>query len=101
MLGDRYLELDFENHPQQYALTGIGADVVRSLIVPATLQFQDEHGDPHRVRCPMLVPEPIPASPTDGGNWRLPSLLGCDILRHFDLELSYQAGTVALLEAAV
>ena len=36
---------------------------------------------------PILFARPTPVEPGDHGNWRLPSLLGRDFLRHFRLEL--------------
>ena len=36
---------------------------------------------------PILIARPEPAEPGDHGNWRLPSLLGRDFLRHFRFEL--------------
>ena len=49
---------------------------------------------------PVLIAEPTTPFRSHQGNWQMPSLLGCDILRSFDLALSYNPPTVTLTEAA-
>ena len=53
----------------------------------ATLTLRSEDRRLHPIEMPILIARPIPSEPGDHGNWRLPSLLGRDFLRHFRLEL--------------
>ncbi|MYD54923.1 MAG: hypothetical protein F4W96_11555 [Chloroflexi bacterium] len=100
LLGQALRELDFTTHRQRIRIGGVGPGSTNAIIAPATLTFTDEQGQREMVRLPVLIAEPFPPYRSHGGNWRMPSLLGCDVLRHFDLALSYNPPSVSLTEAA-
>ena len=100
VLGAGYFNIDFADPVRQIRMTGIGQGDSAGLLFPSDLQLEASDGAPINVELPILVPEPIPRVPGDHGNWQLPSLLGRDILRSFDLALSYNPPTVTLTEAA-
>lgn len=100
LLGQAFTELDFQAHPQRYDLTGIGSTGASAIITPAVLRFDNGRDQPAIITMPIMMVEPIPRLPGNHGNWRMPSLLGCDALRHFDLTLSYNPPSVTLTEAA-
>ncbi len=100
LLGQALRDLDFAGHRQRFALGGVGQGTTNAIIAPATLTFADEQGQRETIRLPILIAEPTPSYRSHEGNWRLPSLLGCDVLRYFDLTLSYHPPSVTLTEAA-
>ena len=51
------------------------------------LTLNSVNDEMYRIDMPILIACPTPVNPGDHGNWRLPSLLGRDFLRHFRLEL--------------
>ena len=100
LLGNELDSLDFDAHPQRHDVSGVGRGPARTIIVPASLTFEDDEDEPETLTMPILIAEPIPPYRAHQGNWRVPSLLGCDVLRYFDLELSLNPPSVTLTEAA-
>ena len=100
LLGDELQSLDFDAHTQRHDVSGVGQGPAQTIIVPATLTFEDEAGELEAVRMPILIAKPGPSYRSHEGNWRVPSLLGCDALRYFDLELSLNPPSVALTETS-
>ena len=100
VLGAGYFNIDFADPVRQIRMTGIGQGDSVGLLFPSDLQLAGTDVDWIDVELPILVPEPMPRVPGDHGNWQLPSLLGRDILEHFDLALSYNPPRVTLTEAA-
>ena len=88
LLGQALRDLDFAGHRQRFALGGVGQGTTNAIIAPAMLTFADEQGQRETIRLPILIAEPTPSYRSHEGNWRLPSLLGLDALRYFDLTLS-------------
>ncbi len=99
LLGDAYHRIDFERDAGRFDLYGISGDASGFVIRSATLTFRDDRGAPLSIDLPVLVARPSSPQPTPVSNWEMPSLLGCDVLRYFDLALSYNPPTVTLTEA--
>lgn len=86
LLGDDLHGIDFDHDPRRTPGLGVGGAVDR-VVQNATLTLRSEDRQLHPIDMPILIARPIPAEPGEHGNWRLPSLLGRDFLRHFRLEL--------------
>ena len=86
ILGDGLATIDFAADSRRAPGLGVGGDADR-VVRNATLTLRSVDGDPYSLDMPILIARPTPAEPGDHGNWRLPSLLGRDFLRHFRLEL--------------
>lgn len=99
ILGDALFDLNFDEDPRQFAIGGMIGGRGRTIITPAQLTFTNIDGETHPIRLPILIAEPTPPRRADSGNWRMPSLLGCDALRYFDLSLSLNPPSVTLTEA--
>ena len=65
---------------------GVGVGVDR-VVHDATLTLRSVEDETYPMEMPILIARPALAEPGDHGNWRLPSLLGRDFLRHFRFEL--------------
>lgn len=100
LIGELLGNLDFETHPQRFDIAGVGSSRARTIIAPAILTFEDEAGELESINMPVLIAEPTTPFRSHEGNWRMPSLLGCDVLRYFDLTLSYNPPSVTLTDAA-
>ena len=86
ILGDDLHRIDFERDFHHVAGLGVGGAVDR-VVRDATLTLRSEDRRFYPIEMPILIARPTPAEPGEHGNWRLPSLLGRDFLRHFSLEL--------------
>ena len=86
LLGDGLRRIDFERDPYRAAGVGVGGGVDR-VVREATLMLRSVDDETYPMEMPILIARPTPAEPGDHGNWRLPSLLGRDFLRHFRFEL--------------
>ena len=100
LLGRSYLDIDFDRSAGRIDLIGIGDGTGSAIVSPMELWFLDTDGDDHRITMMVAICKPSPATPGRHGNWMMPSLLGRDILKWFDLALSYNPPTVTLTEAA-
>ena len=100
VLGPAYLSLDFADPDTSLEMSGVGGGVTRLLLRELPLAFFADDGSRVAVTLNLAIAEPSPPAPSDRGSWLLPSLLGRDILHHFDLLLSYHPPTVALIELA-
>ena len=78
--------IDFGSDPYRAAGLGVGGGVDR-VVRDAMLTLRSVDGEIYSMEMPILIARPMPAEPGDHGNWRLPSLLGRDFLRHFRFEL--------------
>ena len=86
------LDTPFDKHPERQWIGGVGGG---GYIIPlsARLFFQIEGGrDRAWLDCRVWVAEPTAT------NWRLPSLLGRDLLHLFRLTIDYEATPPVLLE---
>ena len=86
LLGDGLHRIDFGSDPYRAAGLGVGGGVER-VVRDATLTLRSVGDETYATEMPILIARPTPAEPGDHGNWRLPSLLGRDFLRHFRFEL--------------
>ena len=86
LLDDDLRRIDFERDPFRVAGLGVGGAVDR-VARDVTLNLSSADNDIYTIEMPILIARPTPAEPGEHGNWRLPSLLGRDFLRHFRLEL--------------
>lgn len=86
LLGDELYRIDFERDSRRIAGLGVGGGAER-VVRDATLTLRSVDGESYSMEMPILIARPEPAEPGDHGNWRLPSLLGRDFLRHFRFEL--------------
>ena len=86
LLGDGLRRIDFESDPYRAAGLGVGGGVDR-VVRDATLTLRSVDNETYATEMPILIARPTPTEPGDHGNWRLPSLLGRDFLRHFRFEL--------------
>lgn len=97
------------SHLEQIARTGnIGREYVgglegplkRAFRLPVGMTFFDEDGVPFQLDSSILIAEQHTDSSDDldddSGNWDNPSLLGRDLLLHFDLRVSGARGEVFL-----
>ena len=98
LLGNDYLNMDFSTLPGTLELQGIGG-VHLGIRTPAELLWRARDGAVFATLMHIVLVQPTPPTPGLHGNWTLPSLLGRDALRYFDLQLSYNPPTVTLLEA--
>ena len=97
--GRRFLSIDFTEDPD-VQLAGIGEQTATGRFHEATLTFLDSDRQPIAIPLTLVIAQPTPLTPGLHGNWQIPSLLGRDILEHFDLALSYNPPSVMLTEAA-
>ena len=86
LLGGDLHRIDFGRDPYRIAGLGVGGAADR-VARDAMLTLRSVDGESYAVEMPILIARPTPAEPGDHGNWRLPSLLGRDFLRHFRFEL--------------
>lgn len=105
LLGDAYTTYDFRGATSGIGPITIGESDTRLVRSLAQLQFIDDDGESSAIVIPVGFVQPIPAKkPKEGqehGNWLMPSLLGRDVLQHFDLHLSYHPPSVVLEEASL
>ena len=78
--------IDFDTDPRRMAGIGVGGGAQR-VARDATYTLRSVDDEVYDLEMPILIARPAPAEPGDHGNWRLPSLLGRDFLRHFRFEL--------------
>lgn len=77
-------------------LNGVGPAPLRCLVQPAGLSLVDETGREFAFSSPVLIPQ-TDDHPESGQSSRVvPSLLGRDVLRRFDFQLSYDPPSVTL-----
>ena len=86
LLGGNLHRIDFGGDSRRVAGLGVGGAVDR-VARDAALILNSADGETYSLEMPILIARPIPSEPGEHGNWRLPSLLGRDFLRHFRLEL--------------
>ena len=89
--------IDFAADSRRVVGLGVGGGAER-VARDATLTLRSVVGELYAVEMPILIARPTPAEPGDHGNWRLPSLLGRDFLRHFRFELFCGERREAIIE---
>ena len=94
-------DIDFSGTTSDFVIAGIGGVETRFIRMPIQLNFSADDGQQLTKTYDMAVLEPSPEQPGEHGNWLMPSLLGRDVLQHFDLRLSYHPPSVSLTEAAL
>lgn len=100
LLGVQYEQIVRLHHTGREYIGGIEAPLHRAFRLPLEMSFYDEDGTPYRLDSSILVAEPRSPAPDDPdarpGNMNTPSLLGRDLLLHFDLHMSGARGEVYL-----
>ncbi len=96
VLGEEYLEIDFETHDRRIAISGVGRGSAVAVIEWMQLTLFDTSGFYLTISTPITIFEPMPRYPGRHGNWQMPSLLGRDILQHFRLLVEYDPPIVEL-----
>ena len=89
--------INFDADSRRVVGLGVGGGADR-VVRDATLMLRSVDGGTYSMEMPILIARPVPAEPGDHGNWRLPSLLGRDFLRHFRFELFCGERREAVLE---
>ena len=89
-------DFDLSSVPNREIITmaGIGPNAIRTVARTVGIRLFDTQGRPFRFSQTILFA--LPPSPGRPTPWNVPSLLGRDILRYFDLHLSYDPPTVSL-----
>ena len=77
-------------------MNGIGPTPLPCLVQPAGLSLVDEDGNEFVLPNSILIPQLDTGSESGRAAGVLPSLLGRDVLQHFDLYLSYDPPSVSL-----
>ena len=88
--------ISFEHGPDMISVSGIGHASARCRIQQLGLRLRDSARTPLTITQAVAIAEPPPTSSTQGAQWKLPSLLGRDLLSKFDFNLSYDPPTVSL-----
>lgn len=88
--------ISFEPGPDMITVTGIGHATARCRVQQLGLRFRDSSGGLLTITQAVAIAEPPSTSNTQGAVWKLPSLLGRDLLSRFDFNLSYDPPTVSL-----
>lgn len=94
-------DIDFSGTTSDFAIAGIGGVETRFIRMPIQLNFSADDGQRLTKTYDMAVLEPSPERAGEPDGWAMPSLLGRDVLQHFDLHLSYHPPSVSLTEAAL
>ena len=89
LVGRSRLEIDFSNERNTVSVSGIGYDSVRCTVLPVGLQLIDTDGNEITFKHTILIASPTEETKPAEDTIKLPSLLGRDVLRYFDLHLSY------------
>ncbi len=79
------------------SVTGLGNATLRCLVQRVGLGFTDADGEAYHFAQPILVAEPVRRLRRGQSYWEMPSLLGRDVLQHFELNLSYDPLSVSLI----
>ncbi len=93
-------EVDFGTIGDRVLLGGVEGEFSAAAQIPVSLTFFDDVDAPETFNTTILVAQPSPPNLDDPeagrGNWDTPSLLGRDLLLHFDLHASGARGEVYL-----
>ena len=89
LLRHDYFALDFVNDSRRIPIFGVGGADNQLILRDAQLTLDSDDLRQMEIEASVLIAQPVPPTPGDHGNWRLPSLLGRDLLRRFRLELDY------------
>lgn len=92
-------DIDFSGTTSDFVIAGIGGVETRFVRMPIQLNFSADDGQQLTKTYDMAVLEPSPERAGEPGGWVMPSLLGRDVLQHFDLRLSYHPPSIVLEEA--
>ena len=93
-----YFALDFANDSRRIQIFGVGGSDNQLILRDARLTLDSDDLRQMEIEAPVLIAQPVPPAPGDHGNWRLPSLLGRDVLQRFRLELDYGGRPSVYLE---
>lgn len=89
-------EFDYHSVPsnRRLPIAGIGPETVDTIIQPVGVLMTDVDARVYRFSQNMLFAVPRTGA---AGVWRVPSVLGRDVLRRFELRLSYAPPTISLI----
>lgn len=97
LFGSSFDQLDFDDPSRRILIGDVGGAFHAAIEEPIDLIFHDDGDAPSVASVRVLVVRPNPPERSDGGgNWDTPSLLGRDLLLHFDLHVSGARGEVYL-----
>ena len=100
LFGSAFSDFEFDRSGARELVAGIDGVMSAVVPVPVNLNFHDEVDAPEPFHINILVVQPNPPNLDDPdlglGNWDNPSLLGRDLLLHFDLFVSGSTSEVYL-----
>ena len=97
LFGSAFDQFDFDDPDRRIQIGDVGGALHAAIEEPIDLLFHDDADAPSTVSARVLVVRPNPSERSvGGGNWDTPSLLGRDLLLHFDLHVSGARGEVYL-----
>ena len=97
LFGSSYDQLDFDDPNRRILIGDVGGAFHAAIEEPIDLIFHDDSDAPSTASARVLVVRPNPSERSvGGGNWNTPSLLGRDLLLHFDLLISGSTSEVYL-----
>ena len=100
LFGTAFRDFEFDRPGDRELVAGIDSVMSAVLPVPVSLNFHDEVDSPEPFDVDILVVQPNPSNLDDSdlglGNWDNPSILGRDLLLHFDLFVSGSTSEVYL-----
>lgn len=89
-------EFDYNAVPsaRRLPIAGVGPGTVDTIIQPVGMLMTDDDRAVFRLSQTMLFAVPGTGA---AGHWQVPSVLGRDVLRRFELRLSYDPPNVSLI----
>ena len=97
LFGNSYDQLNFDDPERRILIGDVGGALHAAIEVPIDLTLHDDSDAPLTASVRILVVRPNPPERSvDSGNWDTPSLLGRDLLLHFDLFVSGSTSEVYL-----
>ena len=97
LFGDGLAQFDFDDPERRIMIGDVGGTLHAAIEEQVDLTLHDDTDAPSVVTARVLVIRPNPPErAVGGGNWDTPSLLGRDLLLHFDLHVSGGRGEVFL-----
>lgn len=97
LFGDALAQFDFDDPDRRVMIGDVGGTLHAAIEEQIDFTLHDDADAPSIVTARVLVNRPNPPDSAIGrGNWDTPSLLGRDLLLHFDLYVSGSRGEAYL-----